>query len=535
MFLLSVMAFSARGQMIVNEVMANTPGADSSLQWIELYNNTTGTAQLAFYGLSIFSVSDTTSVGLDGSLGPAQFLVYCTDTIRFEQHWGDSSGVWSDSPIEDYEVRQLPFGLPIPQGGVAAYRLLTLQSQLRWTQPGSVGVSWERTAITSNDIVKSQDPRGGTPGGPNSLAPVLIDLAIDEVEPRAVDGATNIAYAIVNRSLSQILGATLDLYYFDPQAPDSLGSLLASDPVGEIDSGYTIILIGQYSLPGLYDSLSAIVKIFGDERPYNNRMDFLAPGSDFPPVILSEFLANPGDGLGSEWVELKNISNNTVDLRGWRVGDSIGAVVISNQEFLVDPGEYVVLVQDSTDFLAYYSDFSARHQEPSTWRQFNNGSDSVRLIDPYGFESDAFYYTDTWENNHTWARGESEDNLNRWGRSEEVGGSPGAPNNLRLPGEAGESLEITIEPQIFAPDGNGIDDSTVITILPSQADAYTLEIYDSEGRKVRTFEDSAPVLAERYVWDGRTDGGERLPIGIYILYFESEGVESVKKTIVIAR
>jgi hypothetical protein len=35
--------------------------------------------------------------------------------------------------------------------------------------------------------------------------------------------------------------------------------------------------------------------------------------------------------------------------------------------------------------------------------------------------------------------------------------------------------------------------------------------------------------------DGRSDGGNRLPIGIYILFFEAVGVESLKEPIVIAR
>ena len=68
---------------------------------------------------------------------------------------------------------------------------------------------------------------------------------------------------------------------------------------------------------------------------------------------------------------------------------------------------------------------------------------------------------------------------------------------------------------------------------PAEAEV-TMRIYDRQGRAVRTLIDCETLLRTSYTWDGRSDGGRRLPIGIYILYLEAAGSKSVKKPIVIA-
>jgi hypothetical protein len=144
-------------------------------------------------------------------------------------------------------------------------------------------------------------------------------------------------------------------------------------------------------------------------------------------------------------------------------------------------------------------------------------------------------YDAVFEDNHTWSRGETVERQNEWGKSEDVGGTPGRQNRVRFSSEGENDLSLTITPQIISPDGDGIDDSAVIVIQAPEASAYTLRLYDSDGRLVKSFEDDSPDLSERYVWRGDNSGGERQPIGIYVVYFEASGVQSIKKTVVVAR
>ncbi len=526
---------SPTADVVINEVLANEPGGAQTLEWTELYNDSPATANLAFYELRVFSGTDSTSFLLDGDISPGGYLLFCRDSVRFEEHFGDSSGIWGDDPAEDFPVRQLSFQLTNAGGRVALFRLLSLQSELAWDEAGDDGCSWERFHPLSDEIAPSVDAAGSTPGRINSRTPLPVDLALASVTPSVQENSTILAFEIANRGLSVVSDATLELHYFDGAASDSLGQLIAAEPVGEVDSGIVVILVGQYQLFGYYQSLIARVDLAGDDRPGNNRLVFTAPGADYPPVILSEFLANPISTFGSEWVELKNISDTTIDLVGWQLGDSIGLADIATSELLLFPDEYLVLADDSAGFSLDYPNFPGNLHQPPAWRELNNGSDSVRLIDVFGVQADCVYYDHAFDGAHTWSRAGSGEREGEWGRSEDAGGTPGEANRVRFAPAGTQTLAITITPRIISPDGDGLDDSAVIVVTVSDAPAYTLRLYDSDGRPVRTFEDGAVDLTEQYVWRGENDSGQKQPIGIYVLYFEATGVESLKKTIVVAR
>ena len=524
----------ATAEVVVNEVLANEPGGETSLEWIELFNDGSGTANLEFYYLKIYPSGD--SLGLPLTLGPQEYLVVCRNATRFEQHWGDSSGVWRDSPNENYAIYEKSFQLTNDGGRVQLVREVSqTTSEISWSQPGLDGYSWERVHPALDSVGQSIDPTGSTPGRMNSITPLPVDLALDEVTAGSDSRLTELTFRIVNTGLTTVSNPILELYEFDAGSPDSLGSLIAGESVGPVDSGYTVLLVGRYSLTGYYQKLVANLLIIDDGRPANNKKTFVAPGDKYPPVVLNEFLCNPTPTSGTEWVELKNTSDTIINLAGWFLGDSLGLAVIATTELLIRPQEYLVLADDSALFKSAYPLFTGTLHQPPAWRSLSNSSDSVRLVDIYGIEADRFYYSHAYDSNHTWARSESTENSGRWGRSEDAGGTPGDTNRVRFAPEGSTTLSVSIEPRIISPDGDGRDDSAIIKIQVSRADSYSLKIYDSQGRLVRTIEDEVPDLKEQYVWRGDTDGGQRLPIGIYILYVEASGVESAKKTIVVAR
>ncbi len=67
-------------------------------------------------------------------------------------------------------------------------------------------------------------------------------------------------------------------------------------------------------------------------------------------------LANDGtqgseSGGDNEWVELYNNSGEAVDLNGWTIGDGSSNDVITEEELVVEPGEYVVITDAETTAL----------------------------------------------------------------------------------------------------------------------------------------------------------------------------------------
>jgi hypothetical protein len=78
--------------------------------------------------------------------------------------------------------------------------------------------------------------------------------------------------------------------------------------------------------------------------------------------------------------------------------------------------------------------------------------------------------------------------------------------------------------------------STTLFYELTSASPVILEIYDLGGHRVRTFEDGAVKPAGRYrtIWDGRGDGGERVPAGIYFFRLRA-GDRTASRKVVLVR
>ncbi len=289
----------------------------------------------------------------------------------------------------------------------------------------------------------------------------------------------------------------------------------------------------QYVLGGVYVPMRATLS--DDDRVRNNSLGFVAVGEEYPPVLLWEVLANPdpSTSLSTEWVELFNRSALPIDLDGYGLGDQGSVRAIVDSSYILLSGEYLVLCEDSLAFRVHYLSYDGLLHQPTSWPGFRNSNDTVRLIDFVGFESDRFVYVSSFADNYTWQR-DVVTGDNQWGRSEQTGGTPGGPNVTVFEPNAPRT-RINITPEYLSPDGDGFQDEVAITIEAVDASGYTMKLFDRQGRLVHTFFEDASHIGREYLFDGKINSGQRLPIGIYILYFEAIGVEQFKKTLVVAR
>lgn len=529
--------------VVVNEVLANEPGGTRTLEWIEIYNNSFTEVSMAGFKLRVTNLKTGEKwIEFPDNLqlvATEHYLIcrklFSSDTSGFEDVWGNGSGAWGDTPEESglQEPFVTSFSLTNDSGSVELYNTQGLLiSEFAWYTPGKDAFSWERVSPQSDVIEQSIDPSGSTPGFVNSHTPIGYDLALERVEVTPDDGGTILTFTVTNRGLSVITNAFLFLYVDTSAQKGSFADTIDVIGIDEAAPDSSIAITRRYFFEGVYIGLSA--SLTDDDRNRNNRLDFVATGVDFPPIILSELLTNPKALLTTEWVEIKNRLNEPFDIVGWQLGDSLRLYTITGLTLTVDADEYFVLVDDSQAFLNFYPGFNENYLQPARWPQFNIGSDVVRLVDSFGIEADRFEYTRTFDSNFTWSRGEDIGRENDWGRSENVAGSPGERNAV-LYEMTGSHVTVTIEPNVFSPDGDGFEDMAVISVEAPKDKELTMRIYDRQGRIVKTVLDGERYIKDSYEWDGRSDSGNRLPIGIYILYFEAAGSESVKKPIVIAR
>lgn len=104
----------------------------------------------------------------------------------------------------------------------------------------------------------------------------------------------------------------------------------------------------------------------------------------------------------------------------------------------------------------------------------------------------------------------------------------------------GEIGELSLSPQIFSPNGDGIDDLLQIDYrLPEPGGRLTISIFDTRGKRVHDILKNEPCTQDKgtLYWDGNSRNG-KVPTGMYIAYLEykyQNRVTKAKKTTVLAR
>jgi hypothetical protein len=100
------------------------------------------------------------------------------------------------------------------------------------------------------------------------------------------------------------------------------------------------------------------------------------------PLQINEIMYNPpGNDDGFEWIEVKNVSNNTLYLKsqksGWRIFD--GENHLFKNDLTILPGEIFVIVQNENNFRSKYPNFSSK----LVVANFNlkNSSQEIKIFD----------------------------------------------------------------------------------------------------------------------------------------------------------
>jgi hypothetical protein len=257
-------------------------------------------------------------------------------------------------------------------------------------------------------------------------------------------------------------------------------------------------------------------------------------------LLITELYPKGGTAAAAqpEWVELKNVSSADINMNGWMFGNSKDTAVVIGTDFILPPGEYLVISRDTAAMRARYR--SIRNMiRPARWHTLNSFNDTLAVWSPRGAEVDRAAYRSAWFGGGAWtaqslerAPGAQDGTApESWVLCDRP--TPGGPGGS-LAWRAVSSPSIEIGPVPFSPNGDGADDALSIRMKAPPGAKAVVRIFGFDGKLLKTFTGEREVLS----WDGLTDGGRPAPPGaIYVVAeFTSGGTRQIiRKTGVLWR
>ncbi|HYG19075.1 MAG TPA: lamin tail domain-containing protein [Ohtaekwangia sp.] len=176
--------------------------------------------------------------------------------------------------------------------------------------------------------------------------------------------------------------------------------------------------------------------------------DFIVTGEPYVPpvpanpkdVIITEIFADPSPPVAlpeSEYIELFNRSETTVDLSGWTLSDGSTTAIIANTS--IAAGHYLIVTANtSRNAFASYGTVVGVAAFPS----LNNAADRILLANPDGTVIDDVSYDETWYQDNAkkdggWSlelidvNNPCGEHDNWTGSVHEAGGTPGKENSVK--------------------------------------------------------------------------------------------------------
>ena len=392
----------------------------------------------------------------------------------------------------------------------------------------------------------SNDPSGGSPGTINSIfsaAPDLIQpslISLIALNPNFLEvsfsegmDSSSLANTLIqvtpNLSVNQLFiqavndnpnGPAQLIIQFNENFIPSNTYQIQLGPVSDCWLNDTSF-IGQFSLP-----------------------EQAEPGD----VIVNEILANPLNG-GQDFVELYNRSSKIIDLKDWQFAnfyqDTISNLKTIPDHFLLTPGSYVAISEDTNFLLQHYASSVPGKLIEMDMPSYNIDSGTIYLLFN-GIQIDKVSYSVDWQFSlldnsdgvsleRISPSGPSNQASNWHSAAESIGfATPGRINSQFLYQTNASSIEL--QSDIMSPDQDGFEDVLMVNYsFTTPGLLGKARIFDDLGREIKIlFSNELLSTKGFFTWDGVTSEQNKAPMGVYVLLlevFSTDGQEILTKKI----
>ena len=395
---------------------------------------------------------------------------------------------------------------------------------------------------TSNNWKACENEIGNSPGYENSVYSLMPDVSMPEL----------IYLTLEDSSLALHFNEPVTLNGNLFQEENLIGNFLSNIPSTQINLFASVLLdssIFKYTLEGISDCS-------GNSNSISFEWGYPEDASPLN-LVINEILFNPSVG-GFDFVELRNTTTKTICIKNLSIANGYlnsGAniEIVTTEGRIILPNEYIVFTEDEKNIEELYPSIPTKNIiRVNALPTFNNSdgtciiySNQNEIIDEMNYsESMHFQLLNSFE-------GVSLERLSselpsaqesNWHSASESSGfaTPGAENSQSISIENMNGV-FELSTSIFSPDNDGMDDVIQFHFSEMKSGCVgNLTIYNERGIRVKR------LIRNEYlgpkgiaIWDGISDNGEALAIGIYIATFEAfneDGIQvNYKRDFILAR
>ncbi|WP_424962974.1 lamin tail domain-containing protein [Ekhidna sp.] len=539
-------------ELIITEIYADEDPSVGlpEVEWIEIYNATEDvistegmilTDATNTIELPSFNIQPTSYKILTSNSGVSEF----TDAVGV-------SGFFSNSLNNSGEKLTLAYNSEL---------IFSINYTPSWHDADKKdgGYSLEMVDITNPCLESGANWRsstaasGGTPGGENAVSN---PQSVPDNMPPNLTRVTAISVDTINLVFDEKIdpastqNATFD---FNPSL-EIVGSFMLADKPRSVYVKLSSEL--EEDIPYIL-KVSGISDCNGNVVDDNEQLFALPVDAVNDEIKLSEVLFNPRTN-GVDFVEIYNDSEKFISLKNWQLARKTDDVVeeervISSEELVIEPGEYLVLTRDGNTLLSNYPKGRAENFiEMTSLPSYPNDEGIVLILDKDSEIKDEFTYNEDFHydllesvdgvslERVSFSQLNNEDNW-RSAASTEGFATPGYLNSQSFSAEI-SSGKVSADPEVFIPGnaGTGRDFTTINYQLDEPGQFANVNIYDQTGRLVKNLAQGALLSTSGFLrWDGDTNDGKMARMGYYLIIFEiydSKGnSETIKETVVVGR
>ena len=381
-----------------------------SNEFVEIYNlSSTESIDLSGYKIKYYISSPDiiTSAGYGTVLPPLSFAVI------FEGDYDFENGIYKDripSSALLLKISDNAFGSS-GMANTTSRQLVLLNTKddtidvFTYTANNKAGFSDEKILLSNNNSSSNWENcriHNGTPGGANSVSPLVFDLLLSSIEIAPVNPKLNeqiiITAYVKNKGTAAADNFSLEIY--NDRNLDSIASpseLLSSGKMKNLEFLDSISTSASLAVdhPGSYLILAKVI-FNNDEDNTNNflafKFDVQGEPVKYNDVVVNEIMYAPLPDE-PEWIELFNRSTSIINLKGWKISDNSKSTATIKNDVLIQPHTFIIISKDSS----LINNFNVL--SPVFLLNFpslNNSGDAVVVKDSSGTLIDSLLYQPTW-------------------------------------------------------------------------------------------------------------------------------------------